>query len=759
MENQKNIIEFKGTIIKCVYNSEDYKVYALEINKTEYPNIELNQYGNVVITGQIHQLGVGIEYIIKAIKDSKRQGSYEVVNISRKKPQNEYDMQVFLSEILTPNQASSLYEAYPDIVDRVINNQLDDIDLNKTKGIKEYTFNVIKRKIVENFVFMNLITEFKGLISLSVIKKLYQTYPSIETIKIKLKHEPYKCLCGISGIGFKTADSILLDIDETSKKLKEQKQKPIIDFEIDLKSSRQRCLACILYLLQENEKSGHTKMDLVDLRNQCIKQVPFCSHHFIDAVKYKDIYLNVQNREVSLKSTYDTEKYIAESIIHGLNNNNNWSVDSNKYKSINGCCLTEEQHKLLENICSHNIVILNGYAGTGKSFCTQSVINLAKDNQKSFKLFAPTGKAAKVLSEYTKESASTIHRGLGYMPVNHWGYNQENKLDCDILIIDEFSMTDIFVFKHVIDALDFNKTKLLLIGDSAQIPSVSCGNLLHDFITSDVIPIVTLTKVFRYAQGGLSRVATDIRNCQSYIDKAFNQKIHFFGSSKDYAIVQSDTTFIIKDIVSLYKKLLSQGYLPEDIQILTAYNKGDFGSVAFNQIIQKIANKNYQNSVGFKCGDITYYKDDIVIQTVNNYKAKIYIEDSFEFKLEEDDNDLTAFIANGETGHIVQVNYNYTVIDFDGTQVVYRKDDMMNISLGYSISIHKSQGSGIKIVILVTPHNHIYMLNSNLLYVGITRTKEKCFHIANPSTVNMAIKKKENLKRNTFMQEFLKNSK
>ena len=125
---------------------------------------------------------------------------------------------------------------------------------------------------------------------------------------------------------------------------------------------------------------------------------------------------------------------------------------------------------------------------------------MLKDNNKSYELFSPTGKAAKVLSENTNEHASTIHRGLGYMPPNNWGYNEEAKMTCDVLIIDEFSMVDLNLFKHVVDAVDFKHTKLLMIGDNAQLPSVSCGNLLHDFMQSKLIPTVTLTKVFRYGE-------------------------------------------------------------------------------------------------------------------------------------------------------------------------------------------------------------------------------------------------------------------
>lgn len=268
-------------------------------------------------------------------------------------------------------------------------------------------------------------------------------------------------------------------------------------------------------------------------------------------------------------------------------------------------------------------------------------------------------------------------------------------------------------------------------------------------MNSKIIPTTTLTKVFRYSDGGLMKVATDVRECKRYINKDNKSPIIFFGENKDYAFINSQSSQIVKNAVALYKKLMTQGYLPEDIQVLTAFNKGDCGSVVINNKIQKVANKN----VGYECikvGEVSYYVGDMVIQKVNNYKAEIYSDDMWAEELPE------AFIANGETGVVLQVGKFDLVIDFDGVKVKYGRDEIQNIGLGYSISIHKSQGSSIKVVILLTPQAHTYMLNSNLVYVGLTRMKEKCFHLGNIPTLNQAIKKKENLNRYTFMQDLLK---
>ena len=694
MSNDK--IKFIGKVVRCTYDSENYKVYAIDVDRDKYPSIKFTKYGNACINGNLHTLGEGIEYEIEAIEENTKYGyGYKVVNIKRDKPNNALDMQLFLSEIVTPQQASTLFEAYPDIVDRVINNKLEDIDLNKTKGIKEFTFNLIKKKIIENFCLVELVSEFQGLLSLSMVKKLYEKYTSLQKVRIEVKNNPYKCLCGLARVGFKTADSLLLEIDRVSKENVAKGLKPIIDFEFDLKTSQQRCLACVLFLLEENESNGHTKMSLLELKTQCEKLVPACSRHFVSVIKDDSIYYNKENLDVALVSTYETEKYIADNIKNGLTLNNKWDFDIEKYQSSGEYPLTDEQLSVLSNVCKHNISILNGAGGTGKSATTGSVIKMLIDNNKSFRLFSPTGRAAKVLSEYTHHEATTIHRGLGYIPPNEWTYNKEHKLNCDVLVIDEFSMTDIFLFSHVIDAIDFTRTKLLIVGDNAQLPSVACGNLLHDFMQSKIIPTVTLTKVFRYGEGGLMKVATDVRNCKKYLNKEDLQACTFFGDNKDYAFINVGSSLIIKNVVALYQKLLSQEYNVDDIQVLTAYNKGEYGSIALNNHIQKIANKNYGTS-GLKYGETTYYEGDLVIQTVNNYKAKIYIDDEWCF---DKDEESETFIANGEIGRISQIGMHYMIIDFDGVKIKYSRDDLQGIKLGYSISIHRSQGSSIKVEI------------------------------------------------------------
>lgn len=742
--------KFKGVVIRCTYNTPDYKIYAVTVNKNNYPDIKQNKYGNVSILGEISDLTLGVEYEITAEEQINKYGtSYKVINLRRDIPTTVEDTFTFLSEILTYNQAKVLVENYPNIIQKVKDNDLDDIDLSKLKGIGEKTFEIIKDKIITNFALMDLVIEFKNVLSMSIIKKIYDEYSSIDKLKEKLKSQPYTALTRISRIGFKTADSIILQLQKEN----------IIEFGYDVKTSPDRCLSCILYLLEENENEGHTCMNLADLRQQCLKIVPSCADHFVEVIKDDNIYYNKDDMTVALRKTYETEKDIADTILANVCNVNNiWEYDVENYRKVGEFELSNEQIQILDVVCKNNISILNGFAGSGKTYSTKGIINMLKSNNKSFRLMSPTGRAAKVLHENTNEPASTIHRGLGYIPPHQWTYNEEHKLYCDIVIVDEFSMVDIWLFKKLLDAIDFKYTKLLMIGDNAQLPSVSCGNLLHDFMEANIIPTVTLNKIFRYSSGGLMRVATDTRCCKEYLTNDMKSKATTFGDNQDYMFIDLASEIIPKNVVALYKKLLDNGSDIEDIQVLTAKNVGDCGSVVLNNMIQRVANPNYGSEVNMKVGDTTYYKGDLILQTVNNYEAEIepnQLEEDEIFGI--DDKMQTAFVANGETGIIKEIYNTYVIVDFNGIRVKYYRNDMNMVKLGYCISIHKSQGGGFKTVILCTPQSHIFMLNSNLLYVGLTRMKEKLYHLGSLQSVNQAVKKKANLTRHTFTQKLLKN--
>lgn len=741
MSEQKQNFKFKGKIAKPIYKSDSFSVYALNVSKVDYPEIKQNKYSNVSICGELQDLVSDVEYEIEATEQDTKYGvSYKVIRIKRDEPTTREETYAFLREILTENQAETIINNYPNIISIVKEDRVNEIDVSKLKGIGNKSLEKIKNKIVENFYLVELVSEFGGILSLSVLRKIYDRYSSVEVLKRKLKETPYTTLTQISGIGFVKADSIVLQLQKEN----------VIDFgNDDIRNNKDRCLSCMLYLLSENENEGNTFMNLQELRSQCLKLIPECIDHFVEAVKDKDIYYNKETMCIALRKTYDNERYIANSIKYGLSVNRKWNFDWKQYQNKGEFNLSDEQIELLHSVCENNVVILTGGAGMGKSASTGMLIRMLEDNNKSIVLATPTGKSAKVLKDFSKREAETIHRALCFNPRTGWGYNKDCKINCDVFLIDELSMVSIELMTHVIDAIDFDRTKLVMVGDSNQLPSIQAGNILHDFLSSKVIPTVKLTKVFRYGHGGILTAATDIISGRQYIPNN-SSKVISIGDDGGYTFIKSDDKSIVNEVVALYKKLITVGidgyvYKPEEIAVLTAYNKGDYGATILNKYLQRIANKDYGSELCYKYGETVYYLNDIVMQRANNYKMQVYGEE-----------DEEAFVANGECSKITLINKDFMVSDFDDIRIKYYKDDLSDLSLSYSYTIHKSQGSTIKIVIVISPRSHIYMSSANLLYVAATRASDKCFHFGLSSTINIAMKKKENYNRQTFMCEMLK---
>lgn len=751
----KKTVQFIGTVTRKVMRNNDFSVYAMDVDMVKYPFLHNNKFNNVSICGDLPILIIGDEYEVVATEGvSKNGASYRVTNIRRNKPLNQDGALSFLREITSENLAYTVINAYPDIIERVKNNHLSDIDLSKMYGVGEKNFAKIVKNIKENVSLSDLTAEFGDILSFKMLKRIYDVYGSVDLIVEKLRKEPYSTLTNVSGIGFDKADGYIMKMYDSG----------IIDFGYDVKTSADRCLACIVYLLENNEKDGHTKMRLSDLIESVSDSVPECKDKLRIALDNKAVYYNADTMEVALQKTHDAEEFIARTIVKNLHNDNVWKCNVEKYRRIDNIELSDEQLSVVDNVCKNTITILNGSAGSGKSQSTKAIINMLEDNGLLYKLFAPTGKAAKVLADFTKRHASTIHRGLGYNPNLGWTYNEDNKLMTDIVIVDEMSMVDVWLFWHLLKAIDFSKTKLLMIGDNSQLPSVGCGNLLHDFMMSNVIPTVTLTKIFRYGEGGLMKVATDIRKGKNYLDNSMRESVTFFGTNKDYMFIdipKENQNGLASKVVAMYQKLLNDGNSVNDIQVITAKNIGQYGTIKMNDMLQFVANENYGGNDFFKNGNTIYYIGDLVIECANNYNAPLspdYMSPEEMYGLGEfgDDDWPTAFVANGESGIIKAINSAYIDIDFDGIIVRYDRDMADMVKLGYAITCHKSQGTSINNVILVTPQSDIFQLNSNLLYVGCTRARNKCIHFGSIDTVNNIIRKKANLARRTFMQQMLK---
>ena len=743
-----NVISFICTIKNETYNSENFKIYSVSVNENVYKDIKHNKRGTISIVGNIPNLVPNLEYKVEAYLDvnSKFGYQYNVKNIRQDKPTT-YDSSLkFLKELINEDKAKILLNEYPYVIDKIIKNDLDDIDLSKTKGIKEKTFENIKSKVIENFALIDIIETYNNIIPMNVMKKLYDTYSNIKVIKAMLKKEPYKCLCKLSRIGFKSADSILLNLD---KYRKENRDNCDFTFDEDLLTSKQRMKACINYILEKNEETGNSRISIQELRKESNKLTPECIGHFVSIIKENnnDIYVDNELKCVSTYRAYNTENYIKDVLLDMNNIKDTIICDIEQFRKTKEGTVTDEQLSTIKEICNNNLVCLTAPAGSGKTFSVRNLLNMLDSIDKTYMLCTPTGKSSEVLTEQTDREAGTIHRKLEYKPTgeenkNSWGYNEEHKLNVDVVVVDEFSMVDIYLLKHLLDAIDVNKTKLLLVFDSDQLPSVGCGNIAQDIIDSKIIPVVRLTKIFRYNEGGLMQVATKIRNGESFLDSDFTG-VKIFGTKKDFVYIELQQTKMIMQMLKIYKKLLLDKYSVQDITVLASQNNGDYGVIKVNKWIQKIIQKDKNNKF-VMYGDNKFFKDDKVIQIINNYKATSYIDG------EETE------VFNGNTGIIVEVGWDYIVVDFGNNKLIkYDKTDLNQLQLGYCTTYHKSQGISIKQVICLTPKAHNFVMNCNLLYVGVTRARERVYMLGNIVTVNRCIKKKANFNRNTWLKDLL----
>lgn len=721
------MITIEGYVGKLVHSNGDFKIYGFYPLQKYIPLLKINEvYGNISINGIIPELyedviyKMDVEYSKKGIYDN-----YEVKKIYTTEKVNLDMTTKFLYSIITESQANELLKHYPDIINMIIKDK--PIDTSILKGIKDKTMSKIKNKVIENFKLIELVEEYSDYgMTFTMMKNLYDNYSSIKIIKQKMEEDPYTCLCELNRVGFKTADKFIM-----------RKFPQKID-------SYMRAKACMRYILNENETKGNTWISIVELYKQFKELAPESSKHFNSILNEDSIYFDDNTKRVANYKTYMCEKEVCNRLLKFKNKHTHYDINYREYCEIDGFPITEEQMQILKNICNNNLNLLVGYAGSGKTYSTKALINMLDDNMITYMLMSPTGKASKVLAKNTKRNASTIHRGLSYKPQEGFEYNENNKLPYDVIIIDEYSMVDIFLLRDLLRAIDYN-SKIVFIGDPAQIPSVSMGNVAFDMLQSKMISTSLLTKVFRYGEGGLSYVATKIREGKKYLEN--NNSLQTYGNNKDYTFINVAQENSIKYVNKLYSKLLNNGNTIDDIMVLTSMNKGEYGTVKINSSIQELVNPKTNDTNEIKVlrnkEEVIFRTNDKVMQIKNNYKSR----DCYSEKEHP--------VFNGDVGTIETISNNKIIVNFDGYYIEYEKGDLDQLNLAYCLTIHKSQGSQAKNIILVTPKAHKFFLDRNLLYVAVTRAEKTLYHIGTTDVIECAIKKSQNFERNTFLCELL----
>lgn len=755
---EDKIVEFEGTVSRCVFSSPNYKVYGMGVNKAKFPNLAYNNFGNITISGKnIFELENNVLYKIKAkeVYNNKFGTQYEVISIGADTPIEANDVNKFLSTILTNNQATVIMQQYPNIIDLVQNGREGEIDVQKLPGIGKVTLQRIISKIQQNFMLIEVCATFYNLFPLQTMIKLYEEYKSAKRIKEVLSAHPYTALTELDRVGFKTADIILQKLQDNIENEISKGESPQFQFNEDIRFSADRCRGCILYFLNDHTvNTGSTKMGVSDLKTKVKAYAPEAFSHFDDVISNEnDFMYDIVGQTISEMRIYRCEQNIAKMLLTGKGASNKWNIfQKGKYVKVGDFILSDEQESVQSLLDENNIVILSGPAGSGKSSSIKALIDLLLDNHKQFVMGCPSAKASKVLSDYTKCEATTIHRMLKY-GWEGFGFNENNCLPADIVILDESSMIDIFLFESVLKAIDFRRTKLLLIGDYYQIPSVGAGSIYRDIIQSKLFPVVELSKIFRYGENGILTAATDTRNNKVFLPWNLNNYYSLGGNT--YMFIPQDQEGAISYTVNVYEQLLRSNDI-DDVIVLTPLNKGKYGTVALNNAIQKRINTNSGGiSVTIDDLQVTFKLQDIVLNTNNNYHSQIC--DAYG-NIKHDSvtgEPMTTLIANGETGRVVYINDSGIVVKYDDDFVWIDKGSLSNLRLGYAITTHKSQGSGYKIVILLTLKAHTFFWDSALLYTGITRAKNHVIHIGSPVCVNMAVQKKAVDQRYTNLKNLL----
>ncbi len=392
--------------------------------------------------------------------------------------------------------------------------------------------------------------------------------------------------------------------------------------------------------------------------------------------------------------------------------------------------ICEVQLEAIRMAVSSKVMVLTGGPGTGKTTTTLGIISAYKRAGCKITLAAPTGRAAKRMSEATGMEAKTIHRLLEYKPPEGYQKNGENPLTGDVLILDECSMIDIILMYNLLKAIPEHMT-LIMVGDTDQLPSVGAGNVLKDVIDSGVIPVIRLTRIFRQAQGSRIIMNAHRINKGEAIDMRGGRESDFFFAEEETneGIVNRLVRYCTKNLPKYYK-VDALRY----IQVLTPMQRGTVGAANLNRVLQEAMNP---TGAALQRSGTHYRIRDKVMQIRNNYDKEVF---------------------NGDIGTVVKVDLEERelTVSFDGREVIYDVTELDELVLAYATTIHKAQGSEYPIVVMPFSMSHFVMLQRNLLYTGVTRAKKILVLIGEKKAVFYAIKNEKTAERNTRLAKRLR---
>ncbi|WP_418401353.1 ATP-dependent RecD-like DNA helicase [Alistipes putredinis] len=708
--------EHPATLLRCVVERITYQNPE---NGYSVLKVKVKGYNDLVtLVGNLLEVPVGSVLLCRGEwKVDKRYGSqFVAATWEETMPATVYGIEKYLGSGLVkgigPRFARAIVQRFGtetiDIIETEIERlyEVPNIGRKRVAKIRE---SWEKQKDIKNVM---LFLQGYG-VSTAYAAKIYREYGK-ESID-KVRENPYRLADDIWGIGFKTADGI-------AAKMGYEKEDP------------RRCRSGILYTLGQLSDEGHvyageeqlvkTAGQLLEAGETAIRDTLAGMLQAEDLILDKDaIYLPpFYHAECGTsRRLRDLAESTGRSLFDGL-------FDPSSLTAETGIEYDEVQLAAIRQAVTSKVMVLTGGPGTGKTTTTQGIIAALKKAGLRVLLAAPTGRAAKRMSEATGMEAKTIHRLLEYNPQDGYKRNDENPLEGDALIVDECSMIDILLMNNLLKAVPVGM-RLVFVGDIDQLPSVGAGNVLRDVIDSQRIPVVRLVRIFRQAQKSRIVMNAHTINQGRFPDTSNGRDTDFFFMRED------DPERAAETIVRLVKERLPRAYResPDRIQVLTPMQRGVVGAANLNLLLQQALNP---SGPSLGRGGYTYRQGDRVMQLRNNYAKEVF---------------------NGDQGYIREVDTEdrMLTVDFDGKKVEYDVTELDELTLAYATTIHKAQGSEYPIVVMPVLMTHFVMLQRNLIYTGITRAKKICVLLGAAKALAYAVRNVSVLKRNTRLKERL----
>lgn len=708
--------EHPATLLRCVVERITYQNPE---NGYSVLKVKVKGYNDLVtLVGNLLEVPVGSVLLCRGEwKVDKRYGSqFVAATWEETMPATVYGIEKYLGSGLVkgigPRFARAIVQRFGtetiDIIETEIERlyEVPNIGRKRVAKIRE---SWEKQKDIKNVM---LFLQGYG-VSTAYAAKIYREYGK-ESID-KVRENPYRLADDIWGIGFKTADGI-------AAKMGYGKEDP------------RRCRSGILYTLGQLSDEGHvyageeqlvkTAGQLLEAGETAIRDTLAGMLQAEDLILDKDaIYLPpFYHAECGTsRRLRDLAESTGRSLFDGL-------FDPSSLTAETGIEYDEVQLAAIRQAVTSKVMVLTGGPGTGKTTTTQGIIAALKKAGLRVLLAAPTGRAAKRMSEATGMEAKTIHRLLEYNPQDGYKRNDENPLEGDALIVDECSMIDILLMNNLLKAVPVGM-RLVFVGDIDQLPSVGAGNVLRDVIDSQRIPVVRLVRIFRQAQKSRIVMNAHTINQGRFPDTSNGRDTDFFFMRED------DPERAAETIVRLVKERLPRAYResPDRIQVLTPMQRGVVGAANLNLLLQQALNP---SGPSLGRGGYTYRQGDRVMQLRNNYAKEVF---------------------NGDLGYIREVDTEERMltVDFDGKKVEYDVTELDELTLAYATTIHKAQGSEYPIVVMPVLMTHFVMLQRNLIYTGITRAKKICVLLGAAKALAYAVRNVSVLKRNTRLKERL----